>query len=62
MTQQQLAEWLSVTQATVSAWESRGLDRSGIAPLRFGIEALGGTVEVSAGFGKGRMLLFGGDD
>ena len=61
ITQQQLADRMALTQPTVSALESGELERSGIATLRAYIEALGGTIEVTARFGDRTLLLSGGD-
>jgi transcriptional regulator with XRE-family HTH domain len=61
VTQQQLADRMALTQPTVSALESGELERSGIATLRAYIEALGGTIEVTAKFGDRTLLLSGGD-
>lgn len=61
ITQQQLADRMALTQPTVSALESGELERSGIATLRAYIEALGGTIEVTAKFGDRTLLLSGGD-
>jgi DNA-binding XRE family transcriptional regulator len=61
MTQTELAERMRITQPTVSALEAGELDRSAIATLKAYVEALGGTVEVTARFGKEHLVLLGGD-
>ncbi|MGO1943743.1 MAG: helix-turn-helix domain-containing protein [Ancrocorticia sp.] len=55
VTQKELAERMALTQPTISALEAGDLDRSGLATLKSYVEALGGTVEVTATFG-GRTL------
>lgn len=60
ITQTELAERMSLTQPTISALEAGDLDRSGLATLRAYVEALGGTVEVTASFGDRRVVLSGG--
>ena len=45
------------TQPTISALESGDLDRSGLATLKSDIEALGGTVEITASFGNRKVVL-----
>ena len=57
VTQQELAERLELTQPTISALEAGELDRSGLATLKAYVEALGGTVEVTAKFGDRSLLL-----
>lgn len=57
VTQQELAERMQLTQPTVSALESGDLDRSGLATLKSYVEALGGTVEVTATFGDHTFVL-----
>lgn len=57
VTQRELAERLDVTQPTISALESGDLDRSGVSTLRAYVEALGGTVEVTASFGDRTLIL-----
>ena len=57
VTQQELAERLAITQPAVSALESGELDRSGLATLKAYVEALGGTVEVTASFGDRKVVL-----
>lgn len=57
MTQKELADRMSLTQPTISALESGDLDRSGLATLKAYVEALGGTVEVTATFGTRRLVL-----
>lgn len=61
MTQKDLAERMAITQPTVSALEAGELDRSGIATIRAYVEALGGTVEVTARFGDRRLVLSSGE-
>ena len=61
MTQAELAKRMRITQPTVSALEAGELDRSAIATLKAYVEALGGTVEVTARFGKEHLVLLGGD-
>lgn len=60
VTQQQLAERMGLTQPTVSALESGDLERSGLSTLIAYVEALGGSVEVTAKFGDRTFLLSGG--
>ncbi|MDO5084228.1 helix-turn-helix domain-containing protein [Arachnia propionica] len=57
LTQKELAERMSLTQPTISALESGDLDRSGLATLRSYVEALGGTIEVTATFGDRTLVL-----
>lgn len=57
VTQKELADRMSLTQPTISALESGDLDRSGLATLKAYVEALGGTVEVTATFGNRRLVL-----
>ncbi|GAA1724992.1 helix-turn-helix domain-containing protein [Aeromicrobium alkaliterrae] len=57
ITQRELATRLSVTQPTISALEAGRLDRSGLATLVAYVQALGGTVEVTATFGDRRLVL-----
>ena len=57
VTQKELAERLSLTQPTISALESGDLGRSGLATLRSYVEALGGTIEVTATFGTRKLVL-----
>ncbi|MEZ5090835.1 MAG: XRE family transcriptional regulator [Micropruina sp.] len=57
VTQKELADRMSLTQPTISALESGDLDRSGLATLRAYVEALGGTVEVTATFGSRKLVL-----
>ena len=57
VTQKELAERLELTQPTISALEAGELDRSGLATLKAYVEALGGTVEVTAKFGDRSLLL-----
>ena len=59
LTQQEVARRLDLTQPTISALESGDLERSGLATLMAYVEALGGTVEVTAVFGNRRLLLSG---
>ena len=57
VTQKELAERMNLTQPTISALESGELDRSGLATLKAYVEALGGTVEVTATFGDRKLVL-----
>lgn len=57
VTQKELADRMSLTQPTVSALESGNLDRSGLATLKAYVEALGGTIEVTATFGDRKLVL-----
>jgi predicted transcriptional regulator len=57
VTQKELAERMDLTQPTISALESGDLDRSGLATLKSYVEALGGTVEVTATFGNRRVIV-----
>jgi DNA-binding XRE family transcriptional regulator len=57
VTQKELADRMQITQPTISALEAGDLDRSGIATLKAYVEALGGTVEVTASFGDRRLVL-----
>lgn len=57
VTQKELAERMAITQPTISALEAGDLDRSGLATLRSYVEALGGTVEVTATFGNRKLVL-----
>lgn len=57
VTQKELADRMAITQPTVSALESGDLDRSGLATLKSYVEALGGTVEVTATFGSRKVVL-----
>ena len=57
VTQKELAERMHLTQPTISALEAGDLDRSGLATLRAYVEALGGTVEVTANFGSRKLVL-----
>lgn len=57
VTQRELADRMSLTQPTISALESGDLDRSGLATLKAYVEALGGTIEVTATFGSRRLVL-----
>lgn len=61
LTQTDLAERMQITQPTVSALEAGDMDRSALATLKAYVEALGGTVEVTARFGDHQVLLLGGD-
>ncbi|WP_286793140.1 helix-turn-helix domain-containing protein [Microbacterium sp. UBA3394] len=60
VTQKELAERMALTQPTISALESGDLDRSGLATLRAYVEALGGTVEITATFGERKVILSDG--
>ncbi|MDR2566321.1 MAG: XRE family transcriptional regulator [Bifidobacteriaceae bacterium] len=57
MTQKELAERMNLTQPTISALEAGDLDRSGLATLKSYVEALGGTIEVTATFGDRKLVL-----
>ena len=57
VTQHELADRMAITQPTVSALESGDLERSGLATLKSYVEALGGTVEVTATFGNRKVVL-----
>lgn len=57
VTQKELAERMHLTQPTISALESGDLDRSGLATLMSYVEALGGTIEVTATFGNRKLAL-----
>lgn len=59
ITQTELAARMRITQPTVSALEAGDMDRSAIATLKAYVEALGGTVEVTARFGKEHLVLMG---
>lgn len=59
VTQKELAERMAITQPTISALEAGALDRSGLATLKSYVEALGGTVEVTATFGNRKVVLSG---
>jgi hypothetical protein len=48
---------MKLTQPTISALESGDLERSGIATLTSYVEALGGTVEITATFGNRKLVL-----
>lgn len=61
ITQKELAERMALTQPTISALEAGDLDRSGLATLRAYVEALGGTIEVTASFGERRIVLSSGE-
>lgn len=60
VTQKELADRLHLTQPTISALESGNIDRSGLSTLKSYVEALGGTIEVTATF-AGRKLLLSAD-
>lgn len=60
VTQKELAERMDLTQPTISALESGDLDRSGLATLKAYVEALGGTIEVTATFGNRKLVLSSG--
>lgn len=57
VTQKELAERMELTQPTISALEAGDLERSGLATLRAYVEALGGSIEVTANFGSQRVIL-----
>lgn len=61
ITQTELAERMQITQPTVSALEAGDMDRSAISTLKSYVEALGGTVEVTARFGKQHLVLLSED-
>lgn len=60
LTQKELADRMALTQPTISALESGDLDRSGLATLKSYVEALGGTIEVTATFGDRKLVLAAG--
>lgn len=53
MTQKELADRISLTQPTISALKSG----AGLATLKAYVEALGGTIEVTATFGNRKIVL-----
>lgn len=55
--QKEPAERMELTQPTISALEAGDLDRSGLASLKAHVQALGGTVEVTASFGDRKLVL-----
>lgn len=57
VTQKELADRMHLTQPTISALEAGDVDRSGLATLKAYVEALGGTVEVTATFGHRKLVL-----
>ncbi|MBX3144383.1 MAG: helix-turn-helix transcriptional regulator [Trueperaceae bacterium] len=57
ITQKELAERMSLTQPTISALENGDIDRSALATLKAYVEALGGTIEVTASFGDRKLIL-----
>ena len=57
VTQKELAQRMDLTQPTISALESGDLDRSELATLKSYVEALGGTVEITATFGSRKVVL-----
>lgn len=57
VTQKELADRMAITQPTISALESGDIDRSSLATLKSYVEALGGTVEVTATFGSKKLVL-----
>ena len=57
VTQKELAERMALTQPSISALEASDLDRSGLATLKAYVEALGGTIEVTATFGNRKLVL-----
>lgn len=61
VTQKELAERLALTQPTISALETGDLGRSGLATLKAYVEALGGTIEVTATFGNRKLVLASGE-
>lgn len=60
VTQKELAGRMVLTQPTVSALESGDLDRSGLATLRAYVEALAGSVEITAPLGERKVILSDG--
>ncbi|MDM4764428.1 XRE family transcriptional regulator [Galbitalea sp. SE-J8] len=56
-TQKELADRMAITQPRISALEAGDLDRSGLATLTSYVEALCGTVEVTATFGNRKLVL-----
>lgn len=61
VTQKELAERMAITQPTISALEAGDLERSGLTTLKAYVEALGGTVEVTATFGDRKLVLSSGE-
>jgi len=61
ITQKDLAERMELTQPTISALESGDLNRAGLSTLTAYVEALGGTIEVTATFGDRKLTLSSGD-
>lgn len=57
VTQKELAERMDLTQPTISALEAGDLDRSGLSTVKAYVEALGGTIEVTATFGNRKLVL-----
>jgi predicted transcriptional regulator len=57
ITQQQLASKIDTSQAMVSKIESGQLSKTQIATLQKYVEALGGTLRVSAEFGATHFVL-----
>ncbi|WP_066907855.1 helix-turn-helix domain-containing protein [Millisia brevis] len=61
VTQKELAERLDLTQPTISALEAGDLGRSALATLKAYVEALGGTIAVTATFGDRTLVLAAGE-
>lgn len=57
VTQKELADRMAITQPTISALESGDLDRSGLATLKSYVEALSGTIGVTATFDSRTLVL-----
>ena len=57
LTQAELAQRMHVTQPSVSELESGDIERSGLSTLKAYVEALGGSIEVTAVFGDRKVVL-----
>ena len=57
ITQAELAGRMNLTQPTISALEAGDPDRSELATITAYVEALGGTIEVTATFGNRKLVL-----
>lgn len=57
LTQSEVADIIGVTQPNVSRLEAGALDTAGLSTLRAYVEALGGTVRITADFGDQQLLL-----
>lgn len=57
ITQKELADRMELTQPTISALEAGDLEKSGLATVRAYVEALGGSIEVTATFGNQKVVL-----